>query len=65
MTAPATPADLGLDIPVEAAARAGGGILRDTVRVSGANAKIYTELGLIYVAQKRLELAQLVVDRNA
>jgi tetratricopeptide (TPR) repeat protein len=36
-------------------------VLRDTVRVSGANAKIYTELGLIYIAQKRLELAQLVL----
>ena len=36
-------------------------ILRDTVRVSGTNAKIYTELGQIYLAQKRLELAQLVL----
>jgi tetratricopeptide (TPR) repeat protein len=40
-------------------------ILRDTVRVSGANAKIYTELGLIYVAQKRLDLAQLVLTKAA
>ncbi len=40
-------------------------ILRDTVRVSGANAKIYTELGLIYIAQKRLELAQLVLAKAA
>jgi tetratricopeptide (TPR) repeat protein len=40
-------------------------VLRDTVRVSGANAKIYTELGLIYVAQKRLELAQLVLTKAA
>ncbi|HEX3473743.1 MAG TPA: tetratricopeptide repeat protein, partial [Kofleriaceae bacterium] len=40
-------------------------ILRDTVRVSGANAKIYTELGMIYVAQKRLELAQLVLTKAA
>ncbi|TMQ09976.1 MAG: tetratricopeptide repeat protein [Deltaproteobacteria bacterium] len=38
-------------------------VLRDTVRVSGANAKIYTELGLIYVAQKRLDLAQLVLAK--
>jgi tetratricopeptide (TPR) repeat protein len=38
-------------------------ILRDTVRVSGANVKIYTELGLIYIAQKRLELAQLVLAK--
>jgi tetratricopeptide (TPR) repeat protein len=36
-------------------------ILRDTVRTSGTNAKIYTELGLIYIAQKRLDLAQLVL----
>jgi tetratricopeptide (TPR) repeat protein len=40
-------------------------VLRDTVRVSGANAKIYTELGLIYIAQKRLELAQLVLAKAA
>ena len=37
------------------------GVLRDTVRVSGTSAKIYTELGQIYIAQKRLELAQLVL----
>jgi tetratricopeptide (TPR) repeat protein len=36
-------------------------VLRNTVRVSGTNAKIYTELGLIYIAQKRFELAQLVL----
>lgn len=36
-------------------------VLRETVRVSGTNAKIYTELGQIYIAQKRLELAQLVL----
>jgi tetratricopeptide (TPR) repeat protein len=36
-------------------------VLRNTVRVSGINAKIYTELGLIYIAQKRFELAQLVL----
>jgi tetratricopeptide (TPR) repeat protein len=40
-------------------------ILRDTVRVSGTSAKIYTELGLIYIAQKRLELAQLVLAKAA
>jgi len=40
-------------------------LLRDTVRVSGTNAKIYTELGLIYIAQKRLELAQLVLVKAA
>ncbi len=38
-------------------------ILRDTVRTSGTNAKIYTELGNIYIAQKRLELAQLVLAK--
>lgn len=40
-------------------------VLRDTVRVSGTNAKIYTELGLIYIAQKRFELAQLVLAKAA
>ena len=40
-------------------------VLRDTVRVSGTNAKIYTELGLIYIAQKRLELARLVLAKAA
>jgi tetratricopeptide (TPR) repeat protein len=38
-------------------------VLRDTVRTSGTNAKIYTELGLIYMAQKRLDLAQLVLAK--
>jgi tetratricopeptide (TPR) repeat protein len=38
-------------------------ILRETVRVSGTNARIYTELGQIYIAQKRLELAQLVLAK--
>jgi tetratricopeptide (TPR) repeat protein len=38
-------------------------ILRNAIRTSGANAKIYTELGQIYVAQKRLELAQLVLGK--
>jgi tetratricopeptide (TPR) repeat protein len=36
-------------------------VLRNTVRVSGINAKIYTELGHIYIQQKRFELAQLVL----
>jgi Tfp pilus assembly protein PilF len=35
------------------------------VRVSGTSAKIYTELGLTYIAQKRLELAQLVLAKAA
>lgn len=39
------------------------GVLRDTVRLSGANAKIYTELGQIYMAQQRLDLAQLVLAK--
>jgi Tfp pilus assembly protein PilF len=38
-------------------------VLRDTVRLSGASAKIYTELGLIYIQQKRPELAQLVLAK--
>jgi tetratricopeptide (TPR) repeat protein len=38
-------------------------VLRDTVRLSGINAKIYTELGLIYVQQGRPELAQLVLAK--
>lgn len=36
-------------------------VLRDTVRLSGINAKIYTELGLIYIQQKKPDLAQLVL----
>ena len=40
-------------------------VLRDTVRLSGASARIYTELGLIYLQQKRLELAQLVLAKAA
>ena len=32
-------------------------------RTSGTNAKIYTELGQIYIAQKRLDLAQLVLAK--
>jgi Tfp pilus assembly protein PilF len=38
-------------------------ILRETVRVHGVSAKIYTELGLIYIQQKRPELAQLVLAK--
>ncbi len=38
-------------------------VLRDTVRLSGINAKIYTELGLIYIQQNRPELAQLVLAK--
>jgi tetratricopeptide (TPR) repeat protein len=38
-------------------------VIRDTVRVSGANAKIYAELGQIYIARKQLDLAQLVLAK--
>jgi tetratricopeptide (TPR) repeat protein len=38
-------------------------VLRDTLRVSGANARIYTELGMIYLAQGREELAALVIGK--
>jgi Tfp pilus assembly protein PilF len=38
-------------------------VLRDTVRLAGATSKIYTELGLIYLLQKRLDLAQLVLAK--
>lgn len=38
-------------------------VLRETVRVSGTSARIYTELGQIYIAQKRLELAQLMLGK--
>jgi tetratricopeptide (TPR) repeat protein len=38
-------------------------VLRDTVRLNGASAKIYTELGLIYIQQKRYDLAQLVLAK--
>jgi tetratricopeptide (TPR) repeat protein len=38
-------------------------VLRDTLRVSGPSSRIYTELGLIYLAQKRLDMAQLVLAK--
>lgn len=38
-------------------------VLRNTLRVAGANARIYAELGQIYIGQKRLELAQLVLAK--
>lgn len=38
-------------------------VLRESIRVSGVSARIYTELGQIYIAQKRLELAQLVLAK--
>jgi len=38
-------------------------VLRETLRVAGASARIYTELGRVYLAQGRLELAALVLAR--
>ena len=38
-------------------------VLRETLRVSGASAAVYTELGLVYLAQSRLELADLVLSK--
>jgi tetratricopeptide (TPR) repeat protein len=38
-------------------------VLRDTLRVSGPSARVYTELGLIYLAQKRLDMVQLVLAK--
>jgi len=38
-------------------------VLRDTLRVSGPSARIYTELGLIYLAQKRTDMVQLVLAK--
>lgn len=40
-------------------------VLRDTLRVSGANSRIYTELGLVYLQQKRTDLAALVLSKAA
>jgi tetratricopeptide (TPR) repeat protein len=39
--------------------------LREVVRVNGPSAKVYTELGLIYISQKRPDLAQLVLAKAA
>lgn len=38
-------------------------VLRDTLRVSGPSARVYTELGLIYLAQKREDMVQLVLTK--
>lgn len=38
-------------------------VLRDTLRVAGANSRVYTELCLIYMAQGREELAALVIGK--
>ena len=38
-------------------------VLRESVRVSGTSARVYTELGMIYIQQKRFDLAQLVLAK--
>lgn len=38
-------------------------VIRNTLRTSGANAKVYVELGLLYMAQGRDELAELVLEK--
>jgi tetratricopeptide (TPR) repeat protein len=38
-------------------------VLRETLRVSGPSARIYTELGLIYIAQKRNDMVSLVLAK--
>jgi tetratricopeptide (TPR) repeat protein len=38
-------------------------VLRDTLRLQGSSSRIYTELGLIYLAEKRADLAELVLAR--
>jgi tetratricopeptide (TPR) repeat protein len=38
-------------------------VIRETLRTAGANAKVYVELGLIYMAQGRAELAELVFHK--
>ena len=40
-------------------------VLRDVLRVSGATSRIYTELGLVYLAQGRLDLSALVLAKAA
>lgn len=38
-------------------------VIRDTLRTAGANAKVYVELGMVYMAQGRDELAKLVLAK--
>lgn len=38
-------------------------VIRDTLRTSGANAKVYVELGMLYIAQGRDDLADLVLAK--
>jgi tetratricopeptide (TPR) repeat protein len=40
-------------------------VIRDTLRTSGANATVYVELGMIYMAQNRQDLAALVLGKAA
>lgn len=41
------------------------GVIRDTLRTSGANATVYVELGMIYMAQNRQDLTALVLGKAA
>ena len=38
-------------------------VIRDTLRTAGASAKVYVELGMLYMAQDRGELADLVLGK--
>lgn len=38
-------------------------VIRHTLRTAGANAKVYVELGMVYMAQGRDELAELVLAK--
>ena len=38
-------------------------VLRDTLRVAGPSSRVYTELGQIYLAQRRHDMAKLVIAR--
>ena len=40
-------------------------VIRDTLRTAGANANVYVELSLVYLAQRRYELAELVLAKAA
>lgn len=39
------------------------GVIRDTLRTAGASAPVYVELGMLYMAQGRAELAELVLTK--
>lgn len=38
-------------------------VIRETLRTAGANAKVYVELGMVYMAQGRGDLAELVLTK--